>query len=117
MNYLLVSVVVFDLGSQHIFSKSLDGEIIAMPVGFTLLSVNVVSYFFANKDRQACMLKVRKFAIAICGFIGNTLLGSLGAEIAGLRAIFLPALGFLRLFLKELTQKAVLSSYIIPENS
>ena len=117
INYLLVSAVVFDLGSQHIFSKSLHGEITAMPVGFTLLSLNVVSCFFANKDRQACMLKVRKFAIAICGFIGNTLLGSLGAEIAGLRAIFLPALGFLQLFLKELTQKAVLSSYIIPENS
>jgi len=112
INYLLVSAVILDLGSQHIFSKSLHGEIIAVPVGFTLLSLNVVSYIFENKKGLACMPIIKKFAIAVCGFIGNTLLGSLGTEIAGLRAIFVPVLGFLQLILQELTQKAVLSSYI-----
>ena len=106
INYLLVSAVVFDMGFQHIFSKSLHGEITAMPIGITLLSLNLAHYFFERRDAEAIFRKCKKYAIAIGGFLGNTLLGSLGTEIAGLRAIFLPAVTFIQFSLKELTRKA-----------
>ena len=106
INYLLVSAVVFDIGFQHIFSKSLQGEITAMPIGITLLSLNLAPYFFEKRDAKAIIRKSKKYAIVICGFLGNTLLGTLGTEIAGLRAIFLPAITFIQFSLKELTRKA-----------
>ena len=57
----------------------------------------------------ASFRKSKKQVNALCEFFGNALLGSLGAEIAGLRAIFLPAVGFLQFFFKELIQKAGLA--------
>ena len=105
-NYLLISAVVFDIGLQHIFSKSLHGEITVMPIGITLLSLNLALYFFEKRDAKAIIRKSKKYAIVICGFLGNTLLGTLGTEIAGLRAIFLPAITFIQFSLKELTRKA-----------
>ena len=59
INYLLVSAVVFGMGFQHLFSKSLNGEITAMPIGITMLSLNLAHYFFERRDAEAIFRKFK----------------------------------------------------------
>jgi hypothetical protein len=105
INYLLAWPFVFDICAKQLPSRSLEEKVKLWPMSVSAISLNSAQCCFGKNSGQRGLFKSEKLLAALCRFLGNTLLGTLGTEIAGLRGIFQPAVAFLQFSAKELTQR------------
>ena len=96
--YLLIALLPF------IFGDRIEA-IMAIAVGLIALSPHYTYRGVEKKKGTALLINIKRSVISCCGLLINTLIGALGAEFAGLRAVFSAVLGILQLFFRILSNK------------
>jgi len=103
--YPLFGTVAFILCAKQIWNRSLPEKVPAESGDFRPYPLSSARDFFEKSSGQLILRKSYQFVKVLCGFLGNTLLGTLGAEIAGLRGIIQPAVAFLKFSARQLARK------------